>query len=279
MANLLQILIILTEIVYNMTLIKHTKAFTGNDSFLKINLNQNISCLGDQDDIDSLVTKQAQLKINDVTDLEKTVFKSSSDFTFSFNFYNGTSFDNSYINAGFSLDSIIQKKLSFKNSFYIIDVYDSFNSNIQKKLTTQYFTNLNREISTYYFNPNNINTYVNKQLSQLFIPLNYINSTNVDTIDMYFKISFYNAHIGKLHVFYDVTSSNNDQSKYYTKILVNKINKTFSFHKINPTLINFNEITDEEYINKINKSFGSNQILKQLLPSTNIFDYKTTSFI
>ena len=241
----------------------------GVDKSFNIPLSYNIGMVGEQDALDNYINQATNDSINDNIDIEKIKFKNSDNINISFNFSGITSYVTDYTSIGFTTDEITLNNVNYKNSFYIIDLYDSFNSNIQNKITTNYFTVLGNSASSIY----NISLDTNKQLSLLYMPLNIINAITGNTINYYIRYSFYNAKLGKLHLFYNNENSNiSTDEKYYYKIIINISNRSFNFITNIPSITPL-EVVSNNYLDKFNRSLDIIPQKVQNYPSGNTFNY------
>jgi hypothetical protein len=241
----------------------------GLDKSIDIPLSYNINTVGEQDALDNYINQVTNNSINENSDIEKFKFKNNDNINISFNYSGVTSYNTNYITIGFTTDEINLNKDSYKNSFYIIDLYDSFNSNIQNKITTNYFTVLgNTGFSSYVVSPIN-----NNQLAFLYVPLNIINNITGNTATFYIRYSFFNAKLGKLHLFYNNENVNIlTDEKYYYKIVININNKSFNFITTIPNLTPL-EVVNNNYIDKFNRSLDILPQKVQNYPSGNTFNY------
>lgn len=241
----------------------------GLDKSINIPLSFNINTVGEQDALDSYINQATNSSINESNDIEKFKFKNYDNINISFNYSGTTSYVTNYTSIGFINDDILFNRSGYKNSFYIIDLYDSFNANSQNKITTNYFTILGNSTNTIY----NISLAINKQLSLLYIPINIINNITGNTVTYYIRYSFYNAKLGKLHLFYNNENSNiTTDEKYYYKIDLNISNRSFKFitDVVNITPL---EVVNNNYIDKFNRSLDILPQKQQNFPSGNTFNY------
>jgi len=246
----------------------------GLDKSINIPLSYNISTVGEQDALDSYINKATNDSINESNDIEKFKFKNYDNINISFNYSGITSYITNYTAIGFINDDIIFNRTSYKNSFYIIDLYDSFNANTQNKITTNYFTILGNDTNSIY----NISIAANKQLSLLYIPINIINSITGNTINYYIRYSFFNAKLGKLHLFYNNENVNMPtDEKYYYKVNINISNRSFNF-VTNIANITPLEVVNNNYIDKFNRSLDILPQKQQNFPSGNTFNYLTQTY-
>jgi len=259
-----------------MCIIQHKIINNGKDKIIKIALTQPIDYLGYEESLDNFINETTNNNINDVDDSEKFKFKyldsnKNNKINIYFKYYSGNTYDYNYKFIGFVEDDINFNKTSFKNSFYVIDVFDNYNTQIQNKVTSNYLTVLGNSINSNYIIDYTGNS---KQLSYLYIPVNFIeNVVTGNTITLYVRLSFYNAKTGKLHLFYN---SENEflltEEKYYYKILLDKTNKSFKYIVNNIDIIPL-EVINNEYIDKFNRSLTILPQKQQNYPAGNTFNY------
>ena len=127
-----------------MSIIKETIKFNNLDINLKFPLSLGDNLLGYQQEVDNQVAATETALINPVVDTEvrKFIYNSSVSATnlkFYFNFFTNAV---SFINAGFTYSEIITSNVKLLNSFFILDFYDTYNSNTQTKIFTTYLTKI-----------------------------------------------------------------------------------------------------------------------------------------
>lgn len=192
----------------------------------------------------------------------------------------------SWNNSGFNNDDINIKSDSFRNSFIILEIFDSYFPQNQDRVGVVYYTKLNNRPEINLGPSVTFEGYSNNQFSSIFIP-NYIINNNQNKIQTYYaRFSFYNAKTGKISMFYnnrniDLTTP----EKLYAKIEVNKETLTWEFKEIAPNYyVILRELTDADtYMQKINNTLKKKNNIKQVFPNGNdryvIFDYKTGNYL
>jgi hypothetical protein len=179
-------------------------------------------------------------------DLEITKYSLSSNVEFIFRFFNGSIYNNSFISAGFTTDEIEFSVKSYTYSYFLIQIYDTFDSKNQTLIHTGYipiYLFTDKTQSVFNIQPN-IKYY---EFNNIYIP-NTFNIINNQIL--YTKFSFFNAKTGRLQLFFNQSFNDNTEEKIYYKITVNKNNKTYSFNNSN---IISSQFLNEEFINKINE--------------------------
>lgn len=265
------------------------------DVNIKIGLRDNVSMIGYQDEVDNLTQIKSIDSINENVDNELRRFKFYGDSEMIFKFwidnslqskFSGTTVDT--INRMFTSEELILKKPNVLNSFFIIDTYDSYDEKTNNKLSTNYLTDITSK--NYQNKPNVqvntprylINNTIRYPLYYLYIPEYFIKEVLSDTnktTNIYAKLLFYNAKVGKVTVFTNpnVVNQNTDE-KLYFKIEIN-INRTWKFIETLPLNLEEIPLTDTEYLDKINSSFDKTNILKQTYPTGDTFTYIERKYV
>jgi len=260
-----------------MSLIQEKIRSIGQDSSLRIALSTNDDFIGYQQEIDKLAEDTAANLINSINDVEVRKFKPNFNSpVFSFYFRNMINFNNAY----FTDIEISGQSSNFINSFFILDYYDSYDTNTQQKIFTTYLTNLGFR-PTYLINNKN-------QLYPWYIPISYTEQQTGTTCTGYTKFSFYNAKLGKITEFYNQINANippvsATTEVQYFKTKLDLINKSWEIldMPIYPThYINIIELTGStQYNNRIDSTFVKYSDVVQQYPTGNTYDYKTNKYI
>ena len=249
-----------------------------NDTNIKISLKSNNSLVGSQQIIDDLIQSNSSNIINPVVDGEKIRFKPVSNIiNFYFRDNNGISAD--FSRLGYLSNEINVFNLKICNSFFIIDVFDSYDINNQNKLFTMYITKIiNENIVPIY----NLSEY-NNQLYYWYIPQNLINNnSNLETITLYSKFYFFDAKNGGLvRQFYNNDySTNTTPIRNYFRTELNFSNKTWRIITNNyPTVYAMEYSTATEYLNKISNNIDKITNVKQIFPTGSTFNYEGGNYI
>jgi hypothetical protein len=261
-----------------MSIIREKVKYDGNGLNLKFNLNSSDQFLGYQQEIDNLTQFTSTELVNPPVDVEKRRFKNYAQNTTStirFQFtLDGTTYNSSYVNAGFTSAEVSNSSINIKNSFYIMDFYDNYDVNTQTKILTTYLTKI--EQSPYY----TIDTA--NQLYYLYVPVSYINENldmGINSVTGYIKLSFFNARNGQIVLFYNYQNRNlSTAQKMYFTAKIDLYNKTWGF--INPaTGLVANQLwSSYDYVNKVNNiSKYTNE--QQNYPSGTAFVAETGKYI
>jgi hypothetical protein len=269
-----------------MQVIREKILLNNQENNLKINLFNNTKEYGIYKEVSDLLENEETNSINKHIDYEKRLFKYTDNTYCLIYLHFGQDAINlstlSWEDAGFNNEDIMYNKQTYKNSFIIFDIFNTFDFRIQKKLSTNYITKLG--------NSPNFNLgmsiqhpiYSDIQLSNIYIP-EYILTKNISTV--YGRLSFFNAKTGKITMFLN----NNYNSiitpeKMYCKIRIDDENKKWEFLDLHNNTIIFKELlNNDEYVNKINNTIIKKNEIKQQYPSKDdnkfiTFDYKTGKY-
>jgi hypothetical protein len=236
-----------------------------NDQVFNISLTGRNDILGYDDNVENLINSESDNSINDVSDAEVRRILPISASTLNFNFWNTgtTSYVSTIAPNEFTSNDLYKSTLI--NSFYIIQVYNNFKEEIQKKYHTGYFNGYEFGVtsitSTYNFN-------LNLEFSNLYISQDLLNSMNGNDTDYYAKFSFYSAKTGKIYSFYNGDITSNTQNKLYCKISINPNTLKYRFYN-SPT--NLFELKNTIYDAYIKNTVPSYSIEKTTYPSGTTF--------
>lgn len=231
-------------------------------------LSAGINISGYQQEIDGITEQTKQELINPIEDFEITRFRYSngSGNRLSFNFLNSsnTSRNTTYTNAGFTSAEISEPADVFRNSFFILNFYDTYSSNTQTRLFTNYQTKLG---STPLFQLDDNESY---EMCYANVPNWFLETENSTFIVAYLKLSFYNAKDGKLQLFFNQSINNiNDPKNLYFTVYFYPQTKTWRFTRdetaseVNPTYA---------YVQRNNDTFQNFENKKQTYPTGNVFE-------
>lgn len=257
--------------------------FNNLDINLKINLGDGKHLLGYQQEIDNLTELTKQELINPVIDGETRRFKYEQygNATYlSFYFYAGA-YGCTFADAGFSSVEISTLSSKVLNSFYIMELYDTFDPYTQTKISTNYLT----KILTNAFNGTpkyTVNVPSNNQFNDLYIPQSFLDAKyGVTMITGYTKFSFYNAKTGRISLFYNSgNTSMLTPEKLYFKVRIDTYNKTWSFigsASPNPTAVEM--LPNNAYVQRVNDTINNTENKKQNYPVGEAFDKNTGTYI
>ncbi len=244
-----------------------TGVTTNGYTNIKFSLGSNNYFTGLQQEIDSLTQITTSDLVNPVIDEEKRKYRPYSTSpvpTVRFEFYNG-SYGSSYIAAGFTTNEYTKNEFNFNNSFFILDLLDSYDINTQSKVFTTYVTKKGTS-------PVFTITASTSQLYNWFIPESYISEQTGSTSYAYARFMFYNAKCGTTDAFLNTTCANSSTAeRILFKVELNHDNKTWCFTQ--GSCVIARELTSSiEYINKVNNTLGNSVCcLQQNPPSGNTF--------
>jgi hypothetical protein len=275
-----------------MSIIKEIIKFNNLDLNLKFSLDSGMSLTGYQQEINNSTIDTEDELINPVNDIEVRRFNSTIQNNLSFYFHLDNAINeitnnvdsNSFINAGFIQDEIDFNRDTIRNSFFILDFYDSYNPNTQTKIFTTYLTKIlaNNNTANYLVGTSPLINLlgIKNQFNYWYIPQSYINSFNLYASG-YIKFSFYNAKFGKIQLFYNRDNQAlKTPEKLYFKAILNLISKTWSFSTASSPNINAYELYNSSaYTNRINNTAPDFNNLKQNYPTGNTFISTNGSYV
>ena len=223
--------------------------------------------LGYDDDINSLISNETDHSINNVTDLEVKRFKSFiNSFSITFNFWDGSSYQTQLAPLDFAANSLNTFSNEARNSFYVIQIFDSFDEDIQTKLHTGYFNGydfIRRSfggLSTVY-TVDNITEFLS----------NYINNSffegKTGLITLYAKLFFYSAQSTKFYPFSYIQTASTLQ-EIYIPVIFDLEMYTYTYPTPN---ILFYEIPNLDYATLVNNTVQSIPIENSTFPTGNRF--------
>lgn len=255
-----------------MSIIKEVIKSNGEDTTIKFGLGIDNNLSGIQQEIDELTEDTKQELVNPIIDNEVRRYENNGSQTIEFYFKNfshsGGPFNSSFKSdgAGFTDAEIESSDDVIRNSFFIMDFYDTFNNNTQTKIFTTYLTQILNG-NTYLFKPIPKYTLFNRrQWYHQYIPKSFLDAQTGYTITGYTKFSFYNAKYGTLSLFYDNDSSTGliAPETMYFKTYLNTYTMQWEFD-LN-TLHAYEVSPDNAYATKVNNTFENFDNLKQNPP-------------
>jgi hypothetical protein len=275
-----------------MSVIKKKIRLTGNDYNIEIPLSRSNDFTGYQQEIDRYTQIRSSADINGVTDGEITIFNLElGTFTKELKFYfavNPVSWIARFTIAEFTTTEISQQALNFLNSFFIMDFFDSFDTNNQTKIFSTYLTNLSKNNAGGGGVSSNPLVSIFKmesdfQLFSLNVPKYFVN-TGSSSITGYSRFSFYNAKKGNISVFYN--QDNNQKTtpeKMYFKTVLNLENKTWNILTpsnggSDPEIVAYELTNSDQYVEKYNNTFENFDNLQQNYPAGNTFNYENADY-
>lgn len=242
------------------------------------NNNQNImipvggigNLLGYDDDITSLVEGETVTSINDVSDAETRRILPNTSASLIFYFWNKTlNVYQTKIAPNEFTGTTDYNTAAAKNSFYTIQVFDSFKDEVQSKKHTGYFNGFD-------FAKTSLNSVYNlnadREFSNLYIEQSVLNSITASTGGtFYIKFLFYSAKSGVFYSFSASTGSElTSQENMYRKITIDPLTLRWSLNPAGDLV--FREIRNSSYESFINATVQSVTVEKPIYPSGNTFD-------
>ncbi|MFW6246634.1 MAG: hypothetical protein ACOC22_00460 [bacterium] len=272
-------------------LIKKRIKLNNGDINIRIPLSNSNDFTGYQQEIDKLTEFNVLDLVNPVNDDEVRRFKyinnGEIEIRVSFHDSETNTYENSLNQLGFT-GNINSTNLAVRNSFYILDFYDTFTSLSRNRL----FTNNNSKILTPDKRDINNDRLVPSQsiyrindsseFYYLNVPIGYIdsmkNDENVDTVIGYSRLLMYNANTGGIISFYNADNNSlTTDERYFIKTELNFNDFTWRFitRSINNNYVNFREINktkNQKFIEKLNKTVSNLQQQRIEKPTGTIFD-------
>ena len=236
---------------------------------IKFNLSSEDDFLGYQQEIDNLTQNVSADLINPDADIEERRFKyvfHSPAVQFYFGFGSPVP-ANTFLAAGFTPAEIIERDLNTLNSFFIFELYDTYDVSTQVKILTSYITKIGN-LPQYTLNSDN-------QLYYLYVPMTFINAQTGSTVTGYTKISFYNAKTGKIILFYNPTYILETSPLFmFFPTKLNVTAKTWEFLPSTTAIFQANEIyQNPAYVTKVNNTVDNFNNETQNYPSGSTFVY------
>lgn len=253
---------------------KFTIIKSSNDKKLVIPFGGVNNLLGYDDDMERLVSNETDNSINNETDLEVRRFKSlSNDFDMLFYFWNGVLYQNpssqtSLAPLDFAANGLDEKSNEVRNSFYVIQIFDSFDEDTQTKLHTGYFNGYDyilrspsSGLSTNYVIDND------SEFLSLYIQNNFLEGKS-GLVTLYAKFYFYSAQSSKFYPFSYIQTPTTVQDIY---IPITFDLNTYTYTYPTSSIISFYEITNPAYATLVNDTVDSIPVQQTKYPSGNTF--------
>jgi hypothetical protein len=260
-----------------MPIIREKLRSIGQNLSLRIGVSGNNDFTGYQQEIDNLTTFTSLDLVNPVVDVEERKFKLGPivDVSFfTFYFFKSGAYNTSFLNAGFTQSEIDNNSVKLLNSFFILDFYDTYDTNIQKKILTSYLTKLGNKPEY------EVRASTNNQLYNWYIPVWYIQSQTGSTSTAYAKFTFYNAKSGTTTLFYNQDNINLiTAERMYFKVQLDLVNKMWKF--VGTSAPNMNakqQINNTQYNSRINNTVTNTDSIMQNYPSGNTYQYTGNTY-
>lgn len=178
-------------------------------------------------DINQIIEEKTKESINPVNDVEIKRFYPLFTDNFKFNFI--ISGFTTY-NCLYTDNEILNNSLTFRNSTWIIEVFDSINKSTQNRLFLNFYkperkyknNTLEKEMNIILNDGSK--TFLDKSYSNIFIPRNYF-SDNEQIKDVFLRFRFFSAKNGKTYTFRKLTQNNEITNEdYFFKIKLDNLN-------------------------------------------------------
>jgi len=268
-----------------MPIIKERIKFDNQDVNLKINLGVDNNVSGYQQEIDELTEKTKIDLTNPIVDNEVKRFLYGGGETIYLKFYftaNGTTYVNTFSSTGakFTSAEISSNSMKIRNSFFIMDFYDSFDDYTQNRIFTIHNTQiLNGVGGLPNYEITNDNQFYSWYVPKSFIDQNIANG--ITEIIGYVKFSFYTAKYGSVRLFYnkDYVNAENPTSpeRMYFKVNLDLVNGTWEFNTSGNQKAYQLPITNL-YSQKVNDAVDNFDNKQQDYPEGTIFDAETGDY-
>jgi len=254
--------------------IKRIIKSNGNDNNLKFSLGSSINFVDYQQEIDNTVEETKKKLINTIVDYEvrRFTYKSDKETLLSFVFTNsdGSFYYSNFALIGFTPIEFIFNADVVRNSFFIVDYYDTYDSNTQTKIFTSYMTQLINEnkVPSYTVSPENENQFCTLNIPKSYLDIN--TELGYSIIRGYIKLSLYNAKDGKVYLFYNKaneTLSTEEKMYFKTTLYLNTMEWKWDLESTQAYQIPISN----SYVNKVNNTFTTFDNNKQTYPEGNIF--------
>jgi len=268
-----------------MSIIRETIKFNNQNIKLKFTLDSDNNFLGYQQEVDNLTTATANELINPVIDAEVRRFNYKSSIGAMYlKFYFSNS--NTLLNS-FTADEFINKDVKVLNSFFILNYYNTYNSNTQSKIFTNYLTKIyDKSNYRYPLTEPNYKIFDNtvNQFYNWYVPQSYINlylESGLTTAIGYTKFSFYNAKSGRVSLFYNYDNEELlTPEKMYFKTELDLVNMTWKFLTLSlPDAKAYEISSTSAYVTRVNNTVNNFENKKQVYPSGNTFQNTTGTYI
>lgn len=235
------------------------------DNTLTIPIGGANNLLGYDDSLEALIENETSASVNDVSDLETRRILPLNNANIQFYFWNGFTYVNTVAPMEFAASAY--STTAAKTSFYVVQLFDNFNDENQKKLHTGYYNGFdfarNSLSANYQYNST-------IEFSNFYLSESYLDSLTGIT-KVYAKFIFYSAKSGKFYPFFNYNDHTlNTQQQLYHTILLNPSARTYSFaSNYNPIVVR--ELVNAQYSAFINNTVSSFSLKKPVYPSGNTF--------
>jgi len=204
--------------------------------------------------VDSEVNKVLEESRASEKDLEYISFIPSQSFYLRGYFNN----IDSYNSVGFTNFYLTGTSVYTEESYYIFDLYDSFEDNNQELISRNFIkmSKIVKDTTTNIFF--DVSKKITKEFVNIYIPSYFINERK-DTF--YLKINFFNAVNGKFR-FFRCSETDENASQNYLTLQINNTTKTYVIIGGNVIAPNVYKISEVVEPNKEEKLINNNKIKK-----------------
>ena len=280
-----------------MSISKEKLVLTNEDINIKINIGGINDLLGIDEEIDNFSVETQKKSINPVSDNEVKTFKHGKTADFIMEFYSLTVsppyyWSNIFTHAGFSDSEIINYDLSLRNSFFILDFFDTYITNERIKIFTKYYTKIADIGEPYDITQHEkiVQITNNHQLNHIQIPHNFLSNFTEDEITIYMRVLFYNGKTGNLIPFYNIQYFNESENKF----TINTEKRMFFTVKLDQNNLHWwveNQdmtnhihgrefyVDNSEYLEKLNKTNKNIKTIKPGYPIKQYFKYEDGTYV
>lgn len=245
---------------------RYTIKLGNNDSKIILPAIKIDNLLGYDDDVSALVNTETDKSINSEVDAEVRRIIPFTSKQIEFRFWNGSSYVSKVAPLEFTNSSDFNTAAA-KNSFYIIQLFDTFRDEVQSKKHTGFYNGFD-------FAKTSLNSIYNFtsdiEFSNLYVSQSLLNSMNGQPTEFFIRFFFYCAKSGKIYTFYNDSVSSNAQDKLYHRIVISPTNLEYYFAP-DVTLIRLNELLNPNYSTFINNTVESIPVEQPNFPAGNTF--------
>ena len=239
---------------------KITIKANSNDKTFNIPITSTNNMLGSDDSVESLVNGETNNSINNVFDLEVRRILPISGNQIEFRFYDGFSYVATLPPAEFTSDDIGTTALN--NSFFVLQLFDTFSGNTQTKYHTGYLSGYNFESITSIYDFNS-----DMEFSNLYITQDLLKSMSGVSKNFYMKFLFYSGKSGKFYSFFNRYDTVETERKMYGSITINPTTLKYSYNSI----LSFDELLKPAFNAFIDSTIPTVRIEKPTYPLGNTF--------
>ncbi len=241
-----------------------------NDKTLTIPIISRTNPLGYDDNVSALVNSASDNSVNAGSDLEVRRFKRNNQFGelqgLTYRFFTGSTYATQLAPYDFAANGLTKISNEVRNSFYLMQVYDSFDENTQTKLHTGYFNGYDFTTKSANLDSTYTATTESTEFLDIYISNAFLETLSGVTTRLYAKFLFYSAQSSKFYPFGRMENLVN-QEDVYTRIDINPT--TFKYSFVDSVFVT--EIVNPSYVELINNTVSSIPVQKTVYPAGNTF--------